>query len=320
MDRKPSDAPLEQICSRPRTRREWRSLTTGEKKDYMSAAMCLYTKPSQLNGEGSLLDDLTWVHIMQDDPDSFSLGWPRNTDELPAQRMIEPCSYLGIACSSTSTSNTYENTVDFKVNSRPYWDWTTDWQNLSSSSIWDDETGFGGEANKDFNAGCVTGLFGSVQALYTQNGSILPHCLSRSFHNYESGEGGSLSGDFIKPAAMKRLAQAKNYGSFRYMLEGFAHNFFHYQIDGDLNTSAAPNDPLFWLHHVQLDRLWWLWQEEDARARQNDYSESEQQPSSSGPANLADVLQYEGLARAIRVGDVMTTESGPLCYRYSSVA
>lgn len=55
-----------QTCSRPPTRREWRSLTTREKNDYISAAMCLYTTRSQLKGEGSLLDHLTLVHIMQD--------------------------------------------------------------------------------------------------------------------------------------------------------------------------------------------------------------------------------------------------------------
>lgn len=55
-----------QTCSRPPTRREWRSLTRREKNDYISAVTCLYTTPSQLKGQGSLLDDLTWVHIGQD--------------------------------------------------------------------------------------------------------------------------------------------------------------------------------------------------------------------------------------------------------------
>ena len=33
------------------------------------------------------------------------------------------------------------------------------------------------------------------------------------------------------------------------------------------NTRLSPGDPLFFLHHAWLDRLWWLWQSKDLPAR-----------------------------------------------------
>ncbi|KAF5520352.1 Tyrosinase ustQ [Colletotrichum aenigma] len=34
---------------------------------------------------------------------------------------------------------------DLNERSSGYWDWTMDWMDLAASSIWNNETGFGGE-------------------------------------------------------------------------------------------------------------------------------------------------------------------------------
>lgn len=39
-----------------------------------------------------------------------------------------------------------------------------------------------------------------------------------------------------------------------------SHNEVHRFIDGHMNTAASPNDPIFWLHHCNIDRLWAMWQ------------------------------------------------------------
>jgi tyrosinase len=65
--------------------------------------------------------------------------------------------------------------------------------------------------------------------------------------------------------------------SFRQYLEGFdnddtdvfcvatgcnTHGQGHAHVGGDmLFSSANPNDPVFFLHHAQVDRLWAAWQE-----------------------------------------------------------
>ena len=56
------------------------------------------------------------------------------------------------------------------------------------------------------------------------------------------------------------LAQ-ENYYQFAQRLEDGPHNHGHVWIGGDMNTMASPQDPAFWFHHAQVDRLWAQWQE-----------------------------------------------------------
>ncbi|MFM9069373.1 MAG: tyrosinase family protein, partial [Planctomycetota bacterium] len=38
------------------------------------------------------------------------------------------------------------------------------------------------------------------------------------------------------------------------------HNGVHNWIGGDMGTGASPNDPVFFLHHANIDRMWHAWQ------------------------------------------------------------
>lgn len=38
------------------------------------------------------------------------------------------------------------------------------------------------------------------------------------------------------------------------------------------NQNASPGDPVFFLHHANLDRLFWKWQEANLTARLTDVS------------------------------------------------
>lgn len=49
-------------------------------------------------------------------------------------------------------------------------------------------------------------------------------------------------------------------GGFRNRLEGL-HNFVHVWVGRDMATATSPNDPVFFLHHCNVDRLWRSWQE-----------------------------------------------------------
>ncbi|MBC7659294.1 MAG: tyrosinase family protein [Chitinophagaceae bacterium] len=42
-------------------------------------------------------------------------------------------------------------------------------------------------------------------------------------------------------------------------LEGTCHNAVHNTIGGPMLRLAAPEDPIFWLHHANIDRLWSAW-------------------------------------------------------------
>jgi tyrosinase len=39
------------------------------------------------------------------------------------------------------------------------------------------------------------------------------------------------------------------------------HGRVHLWIGGNMSSSSSPNDPLFWLHHANLDRIWAEWQD-----------------------------------------------------------
>lgn len=59
------------------------------------------------------------------------------------------------------------------------------------------------------------------------------------------------------PAAM----QASTFADFASQLEG-VHNMVHVWVGGTMGSiPTAPADPMFWMHHANIDRLWWLWQE-----------------------------------------------------------
>lgn len=55
--------------------------------------------------------------------------------------------------------------------------------------------------------------------------------------------------------------------SMRNYLEGFwpegssMHNAVHLWVGGQMQTGSSPNDPVFFLHHANIDRLWSQWQE-----------------------------------------------------------
>ncbi len=46
-------------------------------------------------------------------------------------------------------------------------------------------------------------------------------------------------------------------------LEQTPHNDVHVALGGLMgNPDTAAQDPIFWLHHANIDRLWWLWQKQ----------------------------------------------------------
>ena len=53
--------------------------------------------------------------------------------------------------------------------------------------------------------------------------------------------------------------------SFRNVLEGFAgpglHNIVHRWVGGSMGPGTSPNDPLFFLHHSNVERIWAAWQD-----------------------------------------------------------
>jgi hypothetical protein len=73
---------------------------------------------------------------------------------------------------------------------------------------------------------------------------------------------GINNGDPMPPSAVDAspdLAQ-NNYFNFQSGLEGTPHGTIHVTIGGNMgNFAGAGRDPIFWLHHCNIDRLWEVW-------------------------------------------------------------
>jgi tyrosinase len=80
-------------------------------------------------------------------------------------------------------------------------------------------------------------------------------------------------------------------------------------------------DPVFYLHHTQLDRLWWEWQQIDPTSRLYQFLGPTRnfqlfRNQTALDSSLDDKLYYGELDSAIQVKDVMSTETELLCYVY----
>jgi|GEM_PF-1154008 len=50
------------------------------------------------------------------------------------------------------------------------------------------------------------------------------------------------------------------------ILEAMPHNETHMFVDGVMGTFLSPTDPVFWLHHCNVDRMWALWELRQTKA------------------------------------------------------
>jgi Common central domain of tyrosinase. len=89
--------------------------------------------------------------------------------------------------------------------------------------------------------------------------SVLPtvHTPTRTINVIRApGSGGGLASIVSgAPTAMSKT----NYGDFSSIVNGI-HGSVHIWVGGTMSdASVSPADPVFWLHHANLDRLWWVW-------------------------------------------------------------
>lgn len=94
--------------------------------------------------------------------------------------------------------------------------------------------------------------------------------------------------------------------------------FFFSIVRGNSADVDGVAEPLFFLHHPQIDRLWWTWQQQDPARRLVEYS-GQHLPWGGKefvPASSNDTLNMLGLAEDVLVRDVLSTTGPLLCYRY----
>lgn len=91
-------------------------------------------------------------------------------------------------------------------------------------------------------------------------------------------------------------------------------------IGGDPGSDMfiSPGDPVFWLHHAQLDRLWWIWQNLDFENRQGVFGTHtilDQPPSTN--VTTDETIAIGPTMPEVQIKKLMDTVSdSPFCYVY----
>ncbi|MGH0945650.1 tyrosinase family protein [Bacillus mycoides] len=269
-----------------RIRRNQSTLSQNERLAFTNAVLELKRRPSRLPmslGSTSRYDDYVYWHLQSmENQTSITPGWAhRGPAFLPWHRY-----YL----------NQFEKDlqrIDHTV-TLPYWDWTVD--NSTDSSVpgspWTDDfmggdgdptqeyavttgpftgdnwtlTLFDHHENEPHNArlrrqlGTTLNDFGNTISISLPTDSEVQNCLLETPYYVSPWRAGE---DVNQPALHPTNP------SFCNRLEGWygagsIHNKVHVWVagatEGSMIWMSSPNDPVFFLHHANIDRLWVQWQ------------------------------------------------------------
>ena len=331
---------LATIPKAPFIRKEWTSLTLPERSDYISAVLCLANKPSilpagQIPGAINRRDDFTAVHINQTfgvHLDAVFLAWHRNFLYLYEAALRNECGYKGY---------------------QPYWDWTASPQDIdayplfdgsnysiSGNGVYDPSTGDYEVGPYHFAHGTGGGCVFSgpmtalelhlgpipISALFTQElptnwTQLNNHCLRRDFN-------APVAEQYTNKTSIAYLLDAPDIGEFQSRMSGVGnkppgpHTAGHLQIGMDMfDVFSSPNDPAFFFHHANVDRMWTIWQARDAKAR--DYALNgtvlNYDPADAEIATLKTELNWGVLGKARPIREVMKVGKHEFKYVYEDM-
>jgi len=129
------------------------------------------------------------------------------------------------------------------------------------------------------------------------------HCLQRQYDN-----GNTIKAWYSPEYILSRLLSDTTIATLRPDIEYSIHGAVHLGLAGDMSTPSASNDFVFFMHHANLDRLWWKWQKTGNKMWTMDG------PGPSGISNLSISNQITYYGDVIR--NVMQLGYGNMCFVY----
>jgi hypothetical protein len=257
-------------CANPRTRPEWNQLSAGQKRSFLNAVGRLNERPRGGNNPS------TWNY------EQFARAhWDYrgpNHDRPPFFVWHREYVYQ-----FEQALRSIDSSVVL-----PYWDWTLDSQNPGAADVFQPQH-FGREGDPGTN--CINTGVAANWTGYANNGNCLRRC--PDFNAFFSPEG--VNG-FI--------SRSTTFAQLQGLIEQGPHGAVHLQLGGscgDFSTMASANDPIFFLHHAMVDKIWWKWQQACPEFV-NNYS---------GNMN-AQLAPFGVTAR-----EVMDVRGGRYCYTYT---
>ncbi|CAN8103806.1 unnamed protein product [Discula destructiva] len=290
-------------------RQSWSNMSTREKRAYIDAELCLISSPPRngLRGAWSRFEELQWVHLEQlnfiHGVGAF-LYWHRYLMTVHERLLQTECGYRG---------------------AQPYWNEMADIHSLANSEVFDAYTGFGG--NGASGAGCVAdGPFAGLVLHLNSDYESRPYCLWRNFDQRQFSA--------AAPANVNECYGMATFNDAWPCYEGHPHDAGHNGIGGVMaDVAIAPGDPIFYLHHAYLDKLFWEWQQAAERGleavggpnRQVGVQNSQPMPDSAFTTNNGDngtsttaghVLWMAGIMENVTISDVMDLTGDVICAEY----
>jgi hypothetical protein len=195
----------------------------------------------------------------------------------------------------------------------PYWDWAGDAATSSAAPLWNADVAAGriyiGGDGAPPDDRVTTGPFADwVALLNVSDGSLAPRpgppgllrALGRDPNGSPTLPGGGIVASALAITTYDSAPWDESSDpSFRNRLEGWLslpgdpddgptlHNRVHTWVGGDMLPGTSPNDPVFYLNHCNVDRIWAKWQSLPG-------NETAYQPARNGPRghNLKDPLRH----------------------------
>ncbi|KAJ2825107.1 hypothetical protein GGI24_003251 [Coemansia furcata] len=179
---------------------------------------------------------------------------------------------------------------------QPYWDEMRDYRVPASSQVL--TSNWLGGNGQGSNWCVANGNQGGWTMSFPNN-----HCFSRNFGN--NGNPTSwYSPEYIQSFIQRDTTMAQ----FRPDIEYSLHGVVHINIGGDMLQGYSPNDWIFMLHHANLDRIWWQWQ-------QNNHLWTMDGPNYDNSATtISTNIAYYNQP----ISTVMQLGYGNMCYQYAS--
>ncbi|KAJ7069537.1 Di-copper centre-containing protein [Mycena amicta] len=346
-------------CQKPAVRKEWRTLSKTERADWIGAVKCLANLPHDpnlaptvnrsisnivpVNASGSYYDDFVYMHMVNLNTRIHFTGL-----FLPWHRW-----YVAVYESALKTKCGFKGTS-------PYWDWVQDSKDVFHSTMFTDsdpKSGLGGWGDIANDIQVPNGGFSNTSSFKLTYPS--PHTLRRNFNLQPflgfdvalpgfvtASEAQTDANATFTPAERNKLVNGfvGDYKGFQAYFEGFvgAHGAVHLMMGGDLGgacpgnapagcvggpTFSANVEPLFWMHHAMVDKMWYDWQNANAANKNAFFGGSVQAienathynefPNGAAPFfSINNTMPSDGLFPEPTIASVLSTTGGSLCYVY----
>ncbi|KAI0522314.1 hypothetical protein F5B22DRAFT_470573 [Xylaria bambusicola] len=325
-------------------RMEWSSLSTDERKQYISAVECLMAKDSrypagELPASDNYYSDFAAHHAgvaLHVHMSGSFLSFHREFIQL-MEDSLHGCGYpsdMGL----------------------PYWDWTAYLDApLNQSTLFDgspSSLGGDGESMRRQGSYVISAAEAPMVSPVLEKGNMIPpgsgggcvvegpfanttlylgpfpveltltglpddwteknpHCFTRNLND-------AVLRLLNNANRIKSLVAAPNITDFQYQLNAI-HRGGHVTVGGPMmDFFVSPLDPAFFLHHAQIDRLWTMWQAHDPTSRRYAYNGTNTYMSLPDTPEVTNstTLDFGVLGGKVTLEEIADPMAGRYCYQY----